>query len=797
LRRSWLALFAFVPSLALAQSPGDRAALGAWDDSLRAAMTVAELAVLEHHHGGASVDGLRQMALTLRRGELSGSRGDLELILTDAAWITKTRHDWAWPYYLAARASAAMQIHEFVPHDVEAGEDTVIAFADNTWRDLRTALQYQPDFPQAERFLTPLLVAGGDRVLRDDERAALQPLVERPAPNPDALLVWGRYLRTYHAYDSALVVFNRALALGGDSSRLDLERARTLRALHDSVHATAAYWRGLAHLTPVGRVLYHDDLSWIIAPDSLAAFDRLAAGNVMPWMQRFWNQRDAAAVLDPGARLNEHLRRWVVAFGRYRVLSPWRRVMHHQIDVFYENEDCMHMEKGLYELLWRIPPSDDGDLRRREWLLDHRGILYLRHGEPLKRFGGMSIVPDPEDFLLGPHADSADHTGVWSDWQKGGGQRLGGNLASASPADVGLQEHPTHLESWLYLVDDQYRMVTFRDSRALGNYAATTMTSYVPYSANYLLALSGTLPEYHTAGERIVKEGPIPRRDVLGPSCWDEVRAAAQRSRRDATATVTTDTDSPPIVLPWQSTIQMFALGGGDERNGEAFITYAVGSPAMKSQLATDGSTIYPVHFRVVAWEKHTGQTITVDTLRGFVIPHLLGVDQQLISWLEIPLPPGDWQIATRVKQENDSSGAYAIRDDVHIDAGPAVAVSDVVLGRTGAAPWTATDGGIFPVNTTHRWPVGGSAELYYEVHGVPTSAPYRATIEVRPVDTHIKQTIRITTDEQSLGAVTHMRRTLGLQGLAPGNYQLTITIDAAGQHASRTEPLIVDLPPH
>jgi hypothetical protein len=145
-----------------------------------------------------------------------------------------------------------------------------------------------------------------------------------------------------------------------------------------------------------------------------------------------------------------------------------------------------------------------------------------------------------------------------------------------------------------------------------------------------------------------------------------------------------------------------------------------------------------------------------------------------------------------RAKQESDSSGAYALRRSVQIDAGSVLGISDVVTGLRGSAEWQATDGGNFPVNVMGIWPAGATAELYYEVHGVPADEPYRTTVEVRPIDVKLKETVRIATVDRSLGPITHVRRSLGLERLVPGNYQLIVTVEAASERATRTESLTV-----
>src|SRR6185369_7253149 len=93
-------------------------------------------------------------------------------------------------------------------------------------------------------------------------------------------------------YDSALAAFDRSAATGGDRARLGLERARTLRALGDSVGAVAAYWDGLRALTPAGRTAYRTDLAWIVGADSLAGFDATPTDSLRPWLEHFWALRD-------------------------------------------------------------------------------------------------------------------------------------------------------------------------------------------------------------------------------------------------------------------------------------------------------------------------------------------------------------------------------------------------------------------------------------------------------------------------------------------------------------------------
>ena len=477
--------------------------------------------------------------------------------------------------------------------------------------------------------------------------------------------------------------------------------------------------------------------------------------------------------------------------------------MYGRIDLFYDNDDCLHMDAALYQLMWKLPPTHEGDLRAKEWLLDQRGILYLRHGEPIQRIAGRGARFSSEDFVSGPAADTPDTTQVWSPWAKGQPVRTFSSGLD-TPGLVPYQMSTQKTESWLYLIENQLRLVHFRGSYAIGMYDATTLSGFLPYSVGSWLARSGALPEYHAAGERIVSElrfqnrrrmSCLPPSNFDAPSCWKEVQTADARSRSDARAAAHNDSDSPPLVYPWQSVIQMFALGEDRDRSGKALVTFALGGDSLHATTTADGRVLYQIHFRAVAWNGATGQTVSLDTTRRFVRSTPLTSTERLVSWLEIPLPGGQWELGVRAKQESDSSGAYALRRDVEIGTGTALSLSDIVTGLPGSPPWKATDGANFPINTTRAWPTGTPAELYFEVHGVPVNASYRTTIAVRPRAVKGGQTIQLTSTDRSSGAVNYVRRSLGLEHLVAGEYELSVTVEAGTRRAVRTGAILL-LPP-
>ena len=748
--------------------------LAAWDDSLQLAAIptrLDELASESHAVGGRTGD-LRRALFLIRRGELGDRRADVELALSIATLVRNHTRGWGWASFALARAFTVMARGawiEVASDGVKPGEK----YRDALWRTLRESLDLDHELTAARELLVSLSIPGGDRTLRDDQAAAFSREVARPHPDAGALVVWARHLRTTGAFDSALVYFARAEAAGADRSVIALERARTERAVGDTAGATRSYWAGLRPLSAAGRELYRFDLAWIISSDSLAAFDRLADTAVTPWLHRFWDERDATATNTPGARLLAHLMRWVVADTRYRVIAPWRYTPFDRVELGFEGlprMGCTGSDSPFYQLLARMPPVHPGDIRHREPLLDHRGLIYLRHGTPLRIIGSDANARDavrppiharPDEQFEPIAADSPDD--AIRAWYSG---------------MVGVSMR--HSESWLYLIDGQLRLLHFRGSSALGIYGPTTLTGYLPAPGAWMSL--GILAVYANAAQEIVEND----RAYQPWDCLARVRTAIAQSRNDSHEGTRTDTDSPPILHPWQSVVQAFALGSGAERDGEALVTLAFGAAALKADTLPDGRFSYPLRLRMVAYNPATDETITRDTSRIFVRASAIPAGASLTAWQVVPLGTGGWQIAVRARQADDSSGVYTVLRNLQVDDGERLALSDIVTGIAGAPAWIATDGNEFPVNYLNGWYRGEAAEIFYEVRGLQAGEAYHTTIEVRPLDPKTRASVQIRSSDVASGTVIRARRTLGLERLSPGQYRLSVAVAAGNLRATR-----------
>ena len=87
----------------------------------------------------------------------------------------------------------------------------------------------------------------------------------------------------------------------------------------------------------------------------------------------------------------------------------------------------------------------------------------------------------------------------------------------------------------------------------------------------------------------------------------------------------------------------------------------------------------------------------------------------------------------------------------------------------------------IFPRHVGALLPPRGSAELYYELHGATRDSTYQTDIEVKGVYGDAKGTVHLTFKEKAHGSLVRTRRSIGLDKLEEGQYQVTVTVTEQG----------------
>jgi hypothetical protein len=682
------------------------------------------------------VDGLRYLASFQR----SNNRTDIEraLFLFNQEGAAGPS---AWPHYLSARAFALLDQRDAQSLGSDGkidGERNV----DAMWRQLAEAITEEPSMLPARRLAMQYLVRGGDRELRHDHLTILVSELSRPDAIAEAFLVQGRHQRTLRRDREAMSAFEESARRGVDSSVVALEMARTARALGDTVAALAHYWRGIDGITDAGRELYRLDLSWIVADDSIAGFTRAQTqGNERRWMERFWAHRDAVAGRQPGGRLLEHLRRWNVAHQRYRLPVPWTRDIYTRFWNIAGGAACVGSSSRLVDSLPLHPPTQAGDLRHREPLLDHRGFVYLRHGEPVAR-------ATPPNF------------------------------------DAGITSTVTR-ESWVYWLEGRWRSMHFDGSTTFGFHAPTTMMSYLPLDLTAWLSLAAILPEFQAAAHRLSGDGRI-----TPFSCEPPVVQAIAQQREDMRIQWSTDSDTPNLTAPWNAAIRTFALGTASRGDGRAVVSFALPADQLIADTLLDNRIIWEAHFALKAFRASDGTTIAVDSTRRF-IGSAMPPDANLTVLFELPLGQGQWELSMTVDQGPGAAGAYGMARNLAIASGTSLALSDLVPGREGSPMWTTPDGP-FPLHPLGIWKVGEAVELYYEVYGLREGDTYHTTIEVIPLNPRVDRRVSIGSNDQANGPLTSVRKAIGLNRLTDGVYRVIVTVEHEGFRAVKEQEILV-----
>lgn len=695
-----------------------------------------------------------------------GSRTALERRLFELeAETSRTTRDPAAPHQLAA-AFVAMHRAER-PVQESAGMRSGETHAQAAWRWIVEALQRDGEYRPARDLALELLLARGEREPTRYERQSVEMLRMGTASESALRIVLAREARQRSELDSALALLGQISSDDSLHGIAMLERARTLAVRGDITDAVADYWRGLRSISAVSRAHYAHDVGWLLSPDSLSMFSAIPDDAVQGWLHRFWRVRDAASAGYEGDRLAEHLRRWAHVHQQYRVPLPGSRIQFRRVEMLFDGMDsCVTNNSALYELLAALERPLPGDVRDREPLLDHRAIVYMRHGTPARVVTGAA----PSLF----QSALIEMSFLQRQQSRGRGAIEGEQ-----------RESMRQNESWRYWFEGQWRFVHFRGSSALGLHAPTTISSYLPVKFEHDWRLRAEVDPAYFAVFRIPPKG-------TPPSCLPDVLTVIAQSRADAALTVASDSDIPPVPRAWGAVTQAFAVGAGVDGSGRALLSYAVPQRALEADTLLDGRVLTRVALRVVAAERGSGRIIEMDSVRRVITEANASQRDNMTGWLEVALPPGTWDVAVRGQQPGDSLGHFAQHRAVVVPNGTALGMSDIVVGRSGSNPPWPTAGGPFPLNALGAWATGETVDWYAEVWGLPAGTEFRLALTLTPADASNQRTIRITSTERSAGTFTPIRRQVVLDALPTGQYTLTVRVEAGSEVVERQRGLLI-----
>ncbi|MCA9764558.1 MAG: hypothetical protein KC544_15665, partial [Gemmatimonadetes bacterium] len=417
-------------------------------------------------------------------------------------------------------------------------------------RHLAASLRAKDPPAEARRGALDALLARGERAPTKLESTVLRELLRLPTYRPEALIVRAREERQRGKFDIARGTLQEARRLGVDAGLAAFEESRVLAIAGRFEEASASYWASTASSAPATRSLLVQDLIWVASADSVEEFRRLAGPDARHWLEAFWSGRDADVAAKRGERLAEHLRRWAYVHEHFRVHIPDRRTQFARVEFGFEGFDqCVPNASTTYRDLATAATRLvlPGDVRADEPLLDHRAIVYMRHGAPALIVTGQGNgIP----YRGRPFVDPRDENF--------------GNRGRQERSDE-MDESMFRNASWLYRIDDRWTFLHFRGSKALGMSAPTTLSTYLPvkpesggpYEEDWRLRAQ-ILADYGKAASIIARPSVD---DLRYLTCVPEVRRVTAPSRASATAALGTASALPVTLASRNALVLHLGLG--------------------------------------------------------------------------------------------------------------------------------------------------------------------------------------------------------------------------------------------
>jgi hypothetical protein len=626
----------------------------------------------------------------------------------------------------------------------------------------------------------------------DDEADRVQPLpiTKRLAElagrrDADARvdLVLARDARTKGEAAAALTYVDRYLARGGDAGVGRLERARILTMLDRVPEAVAEYGAGLdAPPTPVSRAIYRRDIAWVATAGDLAAFDSLTADSVGPYVRRFWAVRDARELRQPGERVAEHLRRWVYAFRHLRVPLAPRRDNVSKLLISRVATACLEGPLSLEDIV-PLDPSRPDDARDAERVLDHRAVLWMRHGPPLRVQQRTSTVTAAMEFNReSSFIDDRDATSrefaailpTSPDFNADVRLRSGAQQASASTE---FQQAAQQDQAWLYLIEGVPRIYFLSGSASLGNDNPGTL---------YL----GVIPDQLAVAQLLdgLPLEPSLRRDVL-------LDAASGRNRFDASRR---DYFCSPYGQQWKSEVQEDGLVAattdsyhrnfekqlaasariytiGRPSRGDGFLVLAIAADTRGLTPSPDGPGQYTLALDALTLDPRTADRDQRHADLKFAVDPATGTEATAAA--AMPLRPGHREARIQLSQ-GDAIGAVLCEDIEPASGGPGVTASDIVLGEDGSRTTVKLGGRAIPVSPSGVFSPKSTLALYYELYGTVTGQRYRSKLALRRTDDlRAGAAASLEFTDEAGDERMQLERKLTLPDIKKGDYQLELTV--------------------
>lgn len=436
------------------------------------------------------------------------------------------------------------------------------------------------------------------------------------------------------------------------------------------------------------------------------------------------------------------LRRFWSQRDRAELLRDGERLREHYRRLFYARRHFQLVSPNRhYDIIERF--------RSGSTEFDDRGVIYLRHGEPTHR--ASYNAPGME---------------LNESWHYA---RAGGDLIFHFVAREDVQDYK--------LVESLFDVLGFRDALALrGNRDSSANAG----RANELIV---TREKFSPVYSKLLSAGLAGSQRYL-----TEERALGRRS-------IAVGTNSDTYELSYARTLRVktdLVVAGRDSAASLLHLAYAIPGSALREVPSTQGH-LYPVRVRLSVMDRFGSPVAVVDTTRLFLARDPVPGSAHLVGRLAVPVPPGLLTYRLAIEQGDDNGVVFPADTITAGDfRGQEFSLSGLVLGAHEAnLVWHRAPGDTVYFNPLGTWRKDRPMELYYEVYGLASGAPFRTELAVTRqggggllgLFGGRRAAIRLTFEDVAQGPFTAFRRTLSLEKLSAGKYWVDLVVtDSAGR---------------
>jgi hypothetical protein len=418
-------------------------------------------------------------------------------------------------------------------------------------------------------------------------------------------------------------------------------------------------------------------------------------------------------------------------------------------------------QPGVYAATWR-----------GKRLVDDRGIIYMRHGEPDQR--AMTGLEPPSPQMSPSMAPAAP-----------------GHLHISTPGSSLFQLSTRPNESWKYVTPRGSLILHFCGSMALGTQAATTLVEMLPLSPQMIGARSALDPRFAAL------EGELLAFQSVGGNTPTATQRLAQdlvlAGRRDIA--VATSTDEFPVNYSHriEPQAQFFAVGQPATGTSQVLAVFAFDGDDLMPTALPQGGVVYPIALRLIATDAQ-GHFHRVDTTRYFRSADTLHQGQYLYGIETLPLPAGTWDVTLLVTQPDADAGGAIERREATFPPSDVLSLSDLVFGTEQSGLTWASPHGTVLLSPLDAYPQKGAVEVYYELSGAKPGGEYMTRIELAGVSGDAKGKVTLIFHEQAHEPLLRLRRSVALDRLEGGQYRMTVTVTEQGTGRTVTRERLLNV---